>query len=153
MRFWQKPLLAGAVVGPIIFLFLSIVTSGIKQVIWNVSSWGLGWQIFNAVTWGALLGAVTFNSYVHYKHNNFVRAKQLCLLFGVALSLIFLAGLLYRLSSVENFIPPSVKAMLSYNPSKSRWFALAFFESVALHWSLILLFVGLWLPNRNPTGT
>jgi hypothetical protein len=149
MKSQLKSTFVGAVAGPFIFLFISLCVSGLMQGLWSTPSWTIGRQIFNAVIWGALLGAVTFNVHFHYNHADFVRAKHICLLCGAILSFIFLAGLLYRLATVEIFIPPSVKAMPSYNPSKSRWLALAFFESVALHWSLALLLFGLWLPKRN----
>jgi hypothetical protein len=149
MKSQLKSTFIGVVAGPFIFLFISLCVSSIMQVLWSTPSWTIGKQIFNAVIWGALLGAVTFNIHFHYNHADFVRAKQICLMCGAALSFIFLAGLLFRFATVENFIPPSVKTMSSYNPSKSRWLALALFESVSLHWSLALLLFGLWLPKRK----
>jgi hypothetical protein len=149
MKSQLKPILIGAVAGPFIFLLIAVCLSSIMQVLWSTQSWSIGTQIFNAVTWGALLGAITFNIYSHYKNNNFTRAKQLGLIFGVSLSLIFLVGLMYRLYSLSSFALLSTAGLPVHNPSKVRWLSLAYFESVSLHWSLTLLLFSLWLPKRT----
>ncbi len=149
MKLRQHPLLIGAITGPFLFLLLSLGASVVLQAIWHVQSWDTTTQILNAAFWGALLGAVTFHSYANYKQQRLIQAKQLCLMVGAVLSLLFTIGLAYRFWAVSH---SDVLAQTGFSinaPSAMRWLAVAFLESIALQWALVLLIVGLWLPKHR----